>query len=194
MNYELTARSAWSGRTLERSTSIWDTAAFVKNVTVNGWSREFELNVHDFPGEQTLSRTRRGLYLNVRVLLICFDVSNIESLENVQEMWVPEADEFLHDVPRVLVGCKKDLRIGREDPLTPWQKKNIVSPYKAEKIAHETEALAYFETSATRREGLDELFEYMAEVSVSMTKSVPKPLPKSVVKKDWGIRKLFSRT
>lgn len=86
MNYELTARSAWSGRTLERSTSIWDTAAFVKNVTVNGWSREFELNVHDFPGEQTLSRTRRGLYLNVRVLLICFDVSNIESLENVQEM------------------------------------------------------------------------------------------------------------
>jgi Ras family protein A len=58
------------------------------------------------------------------VLLICYAVSDPDSLENVPEKWVPEVRHFCPGVPFVLVGCKSDLRA---DPgvIADLQKKGV---------------------------------------------------------------------
>ena len=39
-----------------------------------------------------------------------FAVNSMDSLENIPEKWNPEVSHFCNNVPKVLVGTKKDLR------------------------------------------------------------------------------------
>ena len=48
-------------------------------------------------------------YLHTDVFLVCFSFDNRDSLENVEEKWLPELDHYCPDVPKVLVGCKSGI-------------------------------------------------------------------------------------
>jgi len=49
-------------------------------------------------------------YPNTDVIIICYDVTNYSSYENVTTKWVPETSHHCPGVPMVLVACKTDLR------------------------------------------------------------------------------------
>lgn len=57
---------------------------FVKHVDIEG--RQVELIVWDNTGMDDYTRLRRLSYEDVHVVVICFDISNPDSLENVEEM------------------------------------------------------------------------------------------------------------
>jgi ethanolamine utilization protein EutP (predicted NTPase) len=58
-----------------------------------------------------------------------------------------------------------------------------IDPTQAKRIAQEIGAVAYFETSALRRKGVDELFSYVAEYAVM----------KPIAKKGLSLRRFWSK-
>jgi len=82
-------------------------------------------------------------------------LDNYDSLENVYEKWQPEVLQYTsHDkVPYILVGTKKDLRVGRGPG---------VSFLEGENIARRIGAKAYVECSARYNEGVMEVFQVAA--------------------------------
>ncbi|KAH7135376.1 P-loop containing nucleoside triphosphate hydrolase protein [Dendryphion nanum] len=84
---------------------------FIKTVYIEGV--EVELVAWDNSGldDRNYEMLRRLSYKDVHVIFICFDIGDEDAaVDNVQHMWNPEAAEYLRDVPKILVGCKSDLR------------------------------------------------------------------------------------
>ena len=49
-------------------------------------------------------------YPGSKVALLCFSVSDPDSLGRLSDGWLPELERYLPGIPIILVGCKKDLR------------------------------------------------------------------------------------
>jgi len=105
---------------------------YVADIEVDG--KHVELSLWDTGGDEGFDRIRPLAYPNSHVILICFDISYPDSLDNVQEkvrskllntsvlififrlsQWISEVNHFCQGIPIILVGLKKDLR---RDPKT----------------------------------------------------------------------------
>lgn len=99
---------------------------------------------------------------------MCFAINNPDSLENINEKWAPEIAHFCPKVPIILVGNKGDLR---NDPaaLETMAKNNIkpVTTEDAERMARIIGAHAYMECSAKTRDGVREIFETGAKLTLT---------------------------
>uniref|UniRef100_A0A667I7A3 Ras homolog family member F, filopodia associated n=1 Tax=Lynx canadensis TaxID=61383 RepID=A0A667I7A3_LYNCA len=110
---------------------------------VNVGSKEVTLNLYDTAGQEDYDRLRPLSYQNTHLVLICYDVMNPTSYENVlikvrpatqpaylrggdhgsglspdacllPPQWFPEVTHFCRGTPTVLIGCKTDLRKDKE--------------------------------------------------------------------------------
>ncbi|OAG23739.1 P-loop containing nucleoside triphosphate hydrolase protein [Alternaria alternata] len=173
--------SAWSqGDVPEEDTPVMN--HFIRSTKIR--DRQIELVIWDNTGREGYEMMRRLSYEDAHIVLICFDISDPDSFENIDYMWSVEANEYLRDLPKILVGCKKDLR-NDNAKLDSLRRQHFIpiSPYAADRLAIKIQALAYFETSAIKKQGLSELFDYVAEAAL-------RTVPKS---KTSGIRKALSR-
>ncbi|KAF2116170.1 P-loop containing nucleoside triphosphate hydrolase protein, partial [Lophiotrema nucula] len=150
---------------------------FVKEVNVEGIS--VDLAAWDNICAEGYENLRRLSYEDAHILLICFDVSMPDSLDNIIEAWNPEANQRLKGVPKILVGCKSDLRI---IPEATGPNESIV--HSGENVGRQIGALAYFETSAVEQQNVAELFQYAAKAA----------LVKNAAKQKKGIRRFLSRS
>ncbi|KAF1476778.1 Rho-related GTP-binding protein RhoF, partial [Megadyptes antipodes antipodes] len=73
-----------------------------------------KIHLWDTAGQEDYDRLRPLSYLDTNVVLICFDVTNPNSYNNILTKWYPEVTHFCKGVPVLLVGCKTDLRRDRE--------------------------------------------------------------------------------
>uniref|UniRef100_A0A8C0B0G1 Ras homolog family member F, filopodia associated n=1 Tax=Buteo japonicus TaxID=224669 RepID=A0A8C0B0G1_9AVES len=85
---------------------------YTTSVTVG--KKEVTLNLYDTAGQEDYDRLRPLSYQNTNVVLICYDVMNPTSYDNVAAKWYPEVNHFCRGVPLVLIGCKTDLRKDKE--------------------------------------------------------------------------------
>jgi len=69
-----------------------------------------ELTLWDTAGQEDYDRLRPLSYPDTDVIIICYDISNPDSLTNIPEKWLPEVKHFCPNAPILLVGNKKDLR------------------------------------------------------------------------------------
>ncbi|KAH7074444.1 P-loop containing nucleoside triphosphate hydrolase protein [Paraphoma chrysanthemicola] len=176
--------SVWSGGAVpafRAGEGLSYSNTFKKEVTAH--SHHLELEICDFNGDESWERLRRQSYTDVRLVLMCFDISNYDSLENVEEKWVHEANGFLHDIPKILVGCKRDLRSTNMEVSKGHSTQRLVGLDHAGRVAQRIGALAYFETSATAPEGLEQLSRYVAKALI----------PKPVTNKGLGLLKFWAR-
>ncbi|XP_078485125.1 rif protein [Ciona intestinalis] len=81
------------------------------------YSREVELNrkkavltLWDTAGQEDYDRLRPLSYNNADIIIICYDVTNLSSFQNVEIRWSPEIRHFCPHTPTMLVACKTDLR------------------------------------------------------------------------------------
>ncbi|KAI9098102.1 P-loop containing nucleoside triphosphate hydrolase protein [Phlyctochytrium arcticum] len=128
--------------------------------------RMYELSLWDTAGQEDYDRLRPLSYPDTDVVLLAFDVTNRDSFDAIREKWHPETNHFLHNVPRILVGTKTDLRHhpGRLEDL----KRLGLVPITFEeglKLANEIGATKYFETSAKSFDGVHELFVAAAKLA-----------------------------
>merc|ERR1711907_766754 len=73
---------------------------------------ECEVELVDQKGQAQMETLRKLSYQGASVALICFDLTNPVSLENVEETWIKELREGTQDDPCkaiILVGTKYDL-------------------------------------------------------------------------------------
>ncbi|CAN8004711.1 unnamed protein product, partial [Ixodes pacificus] len=91
---------------------------------------------------------------------MCFSIDSPDSLENIPEKWTPEVRHFCPNVPIILVGNKKDLRL---DPHTMRElakmKQKPVAPEEGRAMAEKINAYGYLECSAKTKDGVREVFE-----------------------------------
>ncbi|NWH65765.1 RHOF protein, partial [Geococcyx californianus] len=121
-----------------------------KPVTIHLW---------DTAGQEDYDRLRPLSYSDANVVLICFDVTNPTSYDNILTKWYPEVNHFCKSIPVLLVGCKTDLRQDqqvlrklREGHLEP------TSYQQAKAMARQVHAVSYLECSARYQENVGDIF------------------------------------
>ena len=129
---------------------------YIIDVTVD--DKLYELALWDTAGQESFDRLRPLSYPDTNVIIICYDITNKNSIENIIERWVPEIKHYLPGVPFVLCGTKKDLVNERQ-----------VSYVAGELLAKSIGANYFIECSSKSGENLDQLFDE----AIRLTK--PKP-------------------
>ncbi|XP_029300108.1 rho-related GTP-binding protein RhoF [Cottoperca gobio] len=130
---------------------------YVSTVSLGG--KEIKLNLYDTAGQDDYDRLRPLSYQEADLILVCFDVTNPTSYENVLIKWHPEVKHFCRDTPVILIGCKTDLRKDKEcarklkatsqDPITYTQ---------GEETRQQMNAELYLECSAKYQENVEDIF------------------------------------
>ncbi|NHJ22299.1 MAG: GTP-binding protein [Candidatus Lokiarchaeota archaeon] len=117
-------------------------------------NKTVKVNIFDLSSLKSFGKVRRYFYQYSSAILIMFDYSKEESLNEV-ENWITEARQFVSDkeVPFLIVGNKVDL-VNDNNNLRK----------KAEMIAL-NHNYRLFETSILNNQGLDEIFEYLINES-----------------------------
>ncbi|XP_045603172.1 ras-related protein Rac2 isoform X2 [Procambarus clarkii] len=115
--------------------------------------KEYCYTLWDTAGQEGFDKCRVLSYTQTSVFLVCFELVNRTSLENVKTVWVPEVRrECGKSVPAVLVGTKLDLREATSPHLT-------VKKAEGKKVAHSLKMNAYVECSAKTMEGCEAVFQ-----------------------------------
>ncbi|KAK7111107.1 rho-related GTP-binding protein RhoE-like [Littorina saxatilis] len=121
------------------------------------------MSIWDTSGDTGYDRVRPLSYSDADLVIICFSISNPESMENVVSKWHPEVREHCPTQPIMLVGCKADIRseVKNLPPSTP--RPNLVSYDQGLKTAKHIGALVYSETSAkTSQRSVNDVMEVAA--------------------------------
>ncbi|XP_075901087.1 rho-related GTP-binding protein RhoF [Nelusetta ayraudi] len=128
--------------------------------TISLGSKEIKLNLYDTAGQEDYDRLRPLSYQEANLVLVCFDVTNPTSFDNVLIKWFPEVRHFCREIPVILIGCKTDLRKDKEctrrlkalnqDPITYTQ---------GEETRQQMNADLYLECSAKYQENVEDIFK-----------------------------------
>lgn len=115
------------------------------NLSLNGDS--FEMNITDIAGEHEdlFSLEAPDIYI------VCFSLVDKDSLDSVEEFWIPEIQSLDQSVPIVLVGTQLDMR-------KPFDSRHITSE-QGQKVAKRLGADYYVECSAKENSGIRETFQ-----------------------------------
>ncbi|XP_059214707.1 rho-related GTP-binding protein RhoF [Centropristis striata] len=146
---------------------------YVTTISVGG--KEIKLNLYDTAGQDDYDRLRPLSYQEVDLVLVCFDVTNPTSYENVMIKWHPEVKHFCRDTPVILIGCKTDLRKDKEcarklkalaqDPITYIQ---------GEETRQQMNAELYLECSAKYQENVEDIFREATKRTLAFNKKQKK--------------------
>ncbi|XP_067911115.1 rho-related GTP-binding protein RhoF isoform X5 [Heterodontus francisci] len=131
---------------------------YVKDITVR--NKKYTLTLYDTAGQEDYDRLRPLSYQDTNIFLICYDVTNPTSFDNVRIKWVPEVNHFCKEVPMLLIGCKTDLRMDKERlrRLRAAQLEPITYN-EGEEAARQINAVMYLECSAKFRENIEDIFK-----------------------------------
>ncbi|XP_060641956.2 rho-related GTP-binding protein RhoF [Anolis sagrei] len=142
---------------------------YTTSVTVG--KKEVFLHLYDTAGQDDYDRLRPLSYQNTNVVLICYDVMNPTSFENVMIKWSHEVNHFCRGIPIVLVGCKTDLRKDKEHlrRLRSAQQEPITYS-QGEDASRQMNAHIYLECSAKFRENVEPIFQEAASIALNTMK------------------------
>ncbi|XP_069789387.1 rho-related GTP-binding protein RhoF [Narcine bancroftii] len=169
--YDTAAENLWLGLADEDS---WRGNIHISCRLVCGLTspmRDRQTQLQRLQGQEDYDRLRPLSYQDTNVILICYDVTNPTSFENVRIKWAPEVNHFCQDTPILLIGCKTDLRMDKERlrRLRAAQQEPITYN-KGEETAHQINAVMYLECSAKFRENIEDIFKEASTVALSALK------------------------
>ncbi|XP_062568641.1 cdc42 homolog [Saccostrea cucullata] len=131
----------------------------------------YSLNILDLSGQHDYDGVRTQDYRDNDIFVVCFSVVDRESLESVQDFWIPEIRQIDRKRPIILVATQTDLRVEYSDSVTKSEGKNL-----AKQIC----AFSYVECSAARRTGVKDVFEQVVMASLKNRKR------RSLIKRMFG--------
>ncbi|MBN3280683.1 RHOF protein, partial [Polyodon spathula] len=142
---------------------------YVSSIKVG--NKEINLNLYDTAGQEDYDRLRPLSYQNANLVIVCYDVTNPTSFDNVLIKWFPEVNHFCLGVPIILIGCKTDQRKDKER--TRKLKASDLEPItylQGEEIAQQINAEMYLECSAKFRENIEDVFKEATKTALSAMK------------------------
>jgi small GTP-binding protein len=128
--------------------------------------QQINLQLWDTAGQEDYKKLRPLSYPQTDVFVLCFSLVGPTSLENIQNMWVPEVKEHCPNTPYILVGMKSDLRDQFPQHADEYKSKGMepIPPTKGEEMKKVIGAQAYIECSARMQYNLKEVFESAIKV------------------------------
>ncbi|KAM4635181.1 rho-related GTP-binding protein RhoF [Polymixia lowei] len=128
--------------------------------TISYGGKEIKLNLYDTAGQDDYDRLRPLSYQEANLVLVCYDVTNPTSHENVLIKWHPEVKHFCPLVPVVLIGCKTDLRKDKERTRKLKALDQAPITYtQGEETRQQINAELYLECSAKYQENVEDIFK-----------------------------------
>ncbi|KAG8866678.1 hypothetical protein FRC20_007796 [Serendipita sp. 405] len=122
-------------------------------------------------------QSRVAAYSQAHAILLCFSIDQPDSLQNIQNKWVPEILHFCPKVPYIVIGCKSELRSASINPhLRQEQIQRSTTSEDGQAIARRIGAKMYLECSAWTNDGVVEVFESAARAALTV-KEKPKTKP-----------------
>jgi small GTP-binding protein len=124
-------------------------------------NQQINLQLWDTAGKEEYKKIRPLSYPQTDVLIICFSLVSQTSLENVQNMWIPEIKQYCPNVPYILVGMKSDLRDAVSQHPDEFKSKGMqpVASSHGEEMQKVIKAAKYIECSARTQYHMKEVFE-----------------------------------
>nr|XP_028565132.1 rho-related GTP-binding protein RhoF isoform X2 [Podarcis muralis]XP_028565133.1 rho-related GTP-binding protein RhoF isoform X2 [Podarcis muralis] len=166
--------TSWYGRRkirllvlLQYAPSVFE--KYTTSITLG--KKEVLLHLYDTAGQEDYDRLRPLSYQSTNVVLICYDVMNPTSFDNVLIKWSHEVNHFCRGIPIVLVGCKTDLRKDKEHlrKLRSAQQEPITY-IQGEEACRRMNADIYLECSAKFRENVEDVFRETANIALNAIK------------------------
>ena len=121
--------------------------------TANGY---YKLTLQDTSGARGNSEVRKMAYEGCDVAIVCFDLSNKTSYENIETRWLPELSQSCPGIPVIVAGCKRDEIDSDEEA--------AVTIKETEELIERVGAVSYIECSARTNENIQKLFQTAVEV------------------------------
>ncbi|KAI1900747.1 hypothetical protein AGOR_G00053070 [Albula goreensis] len=148
--------------------------------TVKYGNREIILNLYDTAGQEDYDRLRPLSYQSANLVLICYDVTNPTSYDNVMIKWYPEVNHFCRGVPTILIGCKTDLRKDKERTRKLRALGQTPITYiQGEETKRQINADLYLECSAKYRENVEDIFREATKRALAGIRRARQPRKKS---------------
>jgi len=144
--------------------------SLIVSYTTNDYPQHYQPTVHDFytvrltvaekpvtfqlidtAGQEQFNVIRRLSYHQSNIFLVCFNLIDPISFQNVKERWLPELKEHAPKVPFILVGLKSDGR--------GLSKTKSVKTDEGEQMARKIGAKCYVECSACTQKNVKNVFD-----------------------------------
>lgn len=114
--------------------------------------KHIELALWDTFSDDSYSRVRPISYSHADVVIASYDISNIESFENISKFWIREIKHFSNQSSIILLGLKSDCRNqNKPDCLVSFGEGNI--------LANNIGAFAHIHCSSKYKKNVNELFD-----------------------------------
>ncbi len=112
-------------------------------------NRDVNLQIWDTSGQERYRSITKNFYRNADGILFVFDVTKEETFNHIKD-WLISSDECDKDFKKIIVGNKIDLE-------------RVISKEKMEHFA-KSKNMDCYETSAKTGDGVDKIFESIAEL------------------------------
>jgi small GTP-binding protein len=119
------------------------------------------LQLWDTAGQEEYKKFRSLSYPQTDIFIVCFSLVSQTSLENLQNMWIPELNQYCPNTPCILVGMKSDLRDTVSQHPDEFKLKGMeaVTSSRGEEMRKTIKAQKYIECSARLQYHMNEVFE-----------------------------------
>lgn len=152
-----------------------------------------KLTILDTSGCHEFSEVRDLTYNGCDAVVICFDLTDQDSLANVEKVWVPELNSRCPNVPFYIAGCKRDAMCADTCKCT---NSTCCTQDESElmEIIQRTGAVAYTECSSAAEceDGIEELFQVVVETSTKKKKNGAKKMISKIRKQSKNIKNRLS--
>lgn len=122
-------------------------------------NKEIIMGILDPPSQDLIDKRYRKIsYDFADICILCFSIDNSHSLESIENIYMPEINEYIPNVPIILVGLKCDLRNSTKDYQRDLEKESIPKT-TGEEIKEKIGAKHYIECSSKEGINICEVFE-----------------------------------
>lgn len=141
-------------------------------VEVDAGKQSCKLTLLDLSGACEVDDIRSLVYEHCDAAVLCFDLTDPTSLENVTTKWLPELKKRCPGSPLILAGCKLDQTcIGDYLDVCPQLARTRDA---VKELLSTARAKAYVECSSKLMNGVDELAKLVVEVTHKKRTAVKK--------------------
>jgi small GTP-binding protein len=151
-----------------------------------------QLTILDTSGSHDCGNVRSLTYKSCDAVVICFDLTDLSTLDNVKKFWLPEVQSHCPNTPIYIAGCKSDAmcesRCKCDGDCCTLNEKDLYE------IIERTGAVAYTECSAALDvdDGIEGLFRVVVETSSQRKKVGAKKMMSKIKKQSKSIKRRLS--
>ncbi|XP_071155145.1 uncharacterized protein [Mytilus edulis] len=125
-----------------------------------------DLKLFDTAGQESYESLRKLAYPIADVFLVCFAIDNQDSFSNVADVWFHDLESHCPEIPRILVGNKKDVRTDDQiKKKLQKDKKSMITTETAKSVIGSLNMIQYLECSAKTSEGVETVFREAARAA-----------------------------